>query len=61
MGGIKKEKTIWCRQKDMLEIAEQIIKIIIYATRTQNVSQACSALHQGIENTIALYRNCIKD
>jgi hypothetical protein len=26
MGGIKKEKTIRCRQKDMLKIAEQIIK-----------------------------------
>jgi hypothetical protein len=25
MGGIKKEKTIRCRQKDMFEIAEQII------------------------------------
>jgi hypothetical protein len=26
-----------------------------YATLTQNVSQACIALHQGINNTISLY------
>jgi hypothetical protein len=53
-GGIKKEKTIWCRQIDMLQIAEQIIKKNC-ATRAHNVSQACFALHQRIKDNIALY------
>jgi hypothetical protein len=49
MGGIKKEKTIWCRQIDMLQ--HELRMCHRHVLPSVNV----------LKNTIALYRNCIKD